>query len=100
MTETVGMVFDRIEAQQALALTVGPEANSLGFLQMVYRCSSLPLHTRMRAAMAALKHEVPALGVSFVVNDADIATRLDRAIARTQQMKLLEASGAKIIDAS
>jgi hypothetical protein len=32
--------------------------------------------------MAALKHEVPTLGVSIVVNDADIATRLDRAIAR------------------
>ena len=36
----------------------------------------------MRAAISALKHEVPSLGISVVVNDDDIATRLDRALAR------------------
>jgi hypothetical protein len=40
--------------------------------------------------MAALKHEVPTLGVSIVVNDADIAARLDKAIARSQSIKQIE----------
>src|SRR5262249_2322876 len=61
---------------------IGPNEISLDLLRAVYRSNHLPLHTRMRAAMAALKHEVPTLGVSIVVNDADIAARLDRAIAR------------------
>ena len=99
MTETVGMVFDRIEAQQALALSVGPEANSLDFLQMVYRNSSLPLATRMRAAIYCLPFETPKLLATAIVNEGSFAEILDRRIARIQQMKLLEASGAKIIDA-
>jgi hypothetical protein len=88
MVETVGMVFDRIEAQQALALTVGPEANSLDFLQLVYRNGSLPLTTRMRAAIAALPFEAPKLAVTAVVSEDDFATLLDQ---RIERMKLLEA---------
>jgi len=77
------------------AIDIGPDGNSLDLLQAVYRSTAIALHTRMRAAMAALKHEVPALGVSFVVNDADIAARLDKALERTaiaqQNGKLIEA---------
>jgi hypothetical protein len=61
---------------------IGPNDLSIDLLRAVYRSNHLPLTTRMRAAISALKHEVPALGVQFVVNDSDIATRLDRAIAR------------------
>jgi len=61
---------------------IGPNDISLDLLRAVYRNNQLPLTTRMRAAISALKHEVPALGVQLVVNDSDIATRLDRAIAR------------------
>ena len=104
MVETVHAVLDRLEMEQNAALTLHPGGNSLEFLQLVYRNPSLPLTTRMRAAMAALKHEVPTLGVSFVVNDADIADRLDRAIVRSQQMKLIEAkpeaSGGPLIEAA
>jgi len=61
---------------------IGPNGLSLDLLRAVYRNNQLPLTTRMRAAISALKHEVPTLGISVVVNDDAIATRLDRALAR------------------
>ena len=54
----------------------------------------------MRAAISALKHEVPSLGISVVVNDDDIATRLDRALARiaaTNNSPNNHANGAEVI---
>ena len=73
-------------------IEIGPNGTSLDLLQAVYRDPSIPLPTRLRAAMASLKHEHPSLGVSVVVNDLDIASRLDRAIERTNRMKLIEAT--------
>src|SRR5262249_42082756 len=61
---------------------IGPNDLSIDLLRAVYRNNQLPLSTRMRAAISALKHEVPSLGISVVVGDEDIATKLDRAIAR------------------
>jgi len=83
-------VLDRIETRQAHHhkrldvenVEIGPTDLSIDLLRAVYRANHLPLTTRMRAAISALKHEVPTLGISVVVNDDDIATRLDRAIAR------------------
>ena len=65
-------------------------ANSLDFLQAVYRNPTLPLSTRMRAAQAALVHEVPRLAVTAVVtNQDDFATRLDRCIERARETRML-----------
>src|SRR5215467_13078731 len=69
-------------------------AISLDLLQAVYRCNELPLHTRMRAAMATLPHEVPRLAVTAQVSDQDFATLLDQRIARYENMKLLDAKPA------
>jgi hypothetical protein len=79
------------------ALEVAPNATSLELLQAVYRSPSLPLATRMRAAMAALQFEHPKLGVSVNINGEDIAERLDRAIARTNGLKVIEQP--KVIEA-
>jgi hypothetical protein len=92
MVETIGMVLDRIETKQKLIdnVEVGPNDLSIDLLRKVYRANHLPLHTRMRAAISALKHEVPSLGISVVVSETDIAARLDRAIARANGTKLIE----------
>jgi len=90
MAETIGGVLDRMETthqrqvnrMNAENVEIGPTDLSIDLLRAVYRANHLPLTTRMRAAISALKHEVPTLGISVVVNDDDIATRLDRAIAR------------------
>jgi len=90
MAETIHGVLDRIEIRQGPNPTrlqtenvkIGPNDLSIDLLRAVYRANHLPLTTRMRAAISALKHEVPTLGISVVVNDDDIATRLDRALAR------------------
>src|SRR6516165_8098783 len=71
-------------------IEIGPNDISIDLLRAVYRANHLPLHTRMRAAMAALKHEVPALIATAVVNEGSFAEILDRRIARLNEMKLLE----------
>jgi len=73
------------------AIEIAPNANSLDLLQAVYRNNDLPLHTRMRAAMAALKHEVPALLASAIINESSFAELLERRLKRLDEMKLIEA---------
>src|SRR6516164_5268672 len=88
----------------AEAIDIGPDGNSLDLLQAVYRSIELPLHTRMRAAMAALKHEVPALAVQALITEQDIATVLDRRIANYERLererKLIEHNGSKTLEQS
>jgi hypothetical protein len=84
----IAEVLNRIEAEQAP--TLGPEANSLDFLQACYRNPTLPLSTRMRAAGLALPFELPKLAVTAVLsNQEDFATILDRRIARAREMRQL-----------
>jgi hypothetical protein len=80
------------------AIDIGPNGTSLDLLQAVYRSNDLPLHTRMRAAISALPHEVPRLAVQALITEQDIATVLDRRIAHYQQLELAN-NGAKLIDA-
>jgi hypothetical protein len=59
----------------------------------------LPLLTRVRVAIACLPFETPKLLATAIVDERDFATLLDQRLKRLEEMKLLEASGAKIIDA-
>jgi hypothetical protein len=79
-------------------IEIPPDGISLDLLRAVYRSNHLPLTVRLRAAVAALPHEVPRLGVSFVVNDNDIAALLDQRLKRIAETKLMEAkpTGGKV----
>jgi hypothetical protein len=66
------------------------EESALAFLQACYRNPSLNLTTRARIAIACLPFESPKLAVVAQITESDIATVLDRRIARYQQMRLLE----------
>jgi hypothetical protein len=65
---------------------------SLDFLQAVYLNETLPLNTRMRAAIEAAPYEHPKLTAIAVghLTAQDFATRLDRALERSDRAKLIE----------
>ena len=72
-------LFDERKQQE---IEIPADGISLDLLRAVYRNSSLALTTRMRAAIAALPHEVPKLAVTEVVSEQDFATVLDRSVNR------------------
>ena len=94
MMETIGTVLDRIEAQQAMSLQLKPDPISLDLLQAVYRNNQLPLTVRLRAAIAALPHEVPKLIAQAILNEQSYAELLDRRLERMKEVeqKLIEAT--------
>jgi hypothetical protein len=100
MTETIGMVLDRIEAQQANAVQLRPEANSLDFLRAVYRNPSIPLPVRIRCAVACLPHEVPRLAVTALVNEQSFAEVLERRMRRMAEMERKPQTQTQMIEAS
>jgi len=71
-------------------------SSSLDFLQKVYRNTTMPLHTRMRAAIAALPFEAPKLAVTAVLpDDGRFAEQLEKALARSGQILELRANGSQ-----
>ena len=66
-------------------IEIGPNGTSLDLLQAIYRNPSMPLHTRMRAAMSCLPHEHPKLGITFQASETDFANLLDAGIARIKR---------------
>ena len=74
--------------------------NAHALLKAVYQNPEVPLSVRMRAAMACLPFETPKLAVTAQITEQDFATLLDRRLKRLEEMKLIEANGAKVIDAS
>jgi hypothetical protein len=86
MSETVGMVLDRIEQKISTALPLRPVANSLDFLRAVYRDPTINLQIRIRCAIACLPFELPKLAVTAVVNEQNFAELLDRRLKRIAEI--------------
>jgi hypothetical protein len=70
----------------SLELDIPSGANALEVLQAIYRSSDMPLHTRMRAAIAAIPFESPKLAVLATVGADDFGAMLDRAVARSRRV--------------
>jgi hypothetical protein len=65
----------------------------LELLQAVYRNAQQPLSARMRAAALAIPFEAPKLAVTAYVAEDNFAERLERALARSQNGRLIEHRG-------
>jgi hypothetical protein len=79
-------------------IEVGPDARALDILVAIYRSPRMPLHTRMRAAVAALPYESPKLAVTAVVEGKDFASLLEARLKRGQSM-LAKAGPGPMIEA-
>ena len=71
-------------------IEIPPDGISLDLLRAVYRNSAIPLSVRMRAAIAALPHEVPRLMVSAQVTENNFAELLDRRLRKMEEAKPIE----------
>jgi hypothetical protein len=59
-------------------IDVGPDAKAHDVLVAIYRNPQMPLHTRMRAAIAAIPFESPKLIATAIVNEKSFAAILER----------------------
>ena len=100
MSETIGAVLDRIEAQRPHTelIELAPGETSPSFLQKVYRDLSQPLSVRLRAAIEALPFETPKLSAMAVghLSGQDFASRLERAIERSGKGRELQIESSAI----
>jgi hypothetical protein len=92
MSERIVAVLNQIDAQQQ-PQSVPEDISALTLLQMVYRGAVKVSAQQMRAAIESLPYENPRLSaVAFAsMNERDFALRLERAIARSDRAKLIEA---------
>jgi hypothetical protein len=63
------------------------QANSLEFLQTVYRNPEVNLHIRIRCAMACLQYEHPRLAVTAMVSEQSFAEVLERRLKKLRDME-------------
>ena len=77
------------------SITLPPGANSLEFLQAIYRSATQPMARRLKAASIAIQYESPKLAVTAVLDSHDsFAVQLEAAIARSR--KVLELHAAEL----
>jgi hypothetical protein len=77
------------------SITLPPGANSLEFLQAIYRSPDQPMARRLKAASIAIQYESPKLAVTAVLDSSDsFAVQLEGAIARSR--KVLELHAAEL----
>jgi hypothetical protein len=90
------MFANLFEDKKPQEIEIPTNGISLDLLRAVYRNTSLPLPTRMRAAIAALPFEVPKLAVTAVVSEQDFATLLDQRLKRMEAMRADEAKAQPV----
>jgi hypothetical protein len=66
------------------------EPSPLDFLKAVYLNDGLPLSVRMRAVIEAAPYFHPKLSATATITVEDFATRLERAIIRSSNARLIE----------
>ena len=93
MEDLVDLQAVRTSDDDREIIDLAPGETSLNFLQKIYRNPAQPMSRRLRAAMAALPHEHPKLGIIATanLNGETFAAMLDKAIERSgTAMKQIE----------
>jgi hypothetical protein len=78
--------LNSVEQEKPRGIEIGPNGMSIDLLRAVYRSASIPLPVRLRAAIAALPHEVPRLAVTALVNEQSFAELLERRLKKMEAM--------------
>jgi hypothetical protein len=78
--------LNTVPQEKPREIDIGSNGMSIDLLRAVYRSASIPLPVRLRAAIAALPHEVPRLQVSALVSEESFAEILERRLKKLDAM--------------
>jgi hypothetical protein len=79
--------------------TAGTLQDALDYLRSVYLDPLEPTSVRMRAASIAIEYERPRLAVTALVDGQDFASRLQRALDRSDRVRNGEVPTNRMIEA-
>jgi hypothetical protein len=77
-------------------IEIPPNGTSLDLLQAIYRNPAMPLHIRVRCAMASLPFERPKLMAVAQVNEQNFAELPERRLNKIDEARLIEAKPRRI----
>jgi hypothetical protein len=86
----------RLDELNGEGLTVPEGASPVDFMMAVYRDIRQPMERRLRAARECAPYVHPKLSASAVLIGNDFASKLERAVKRSE--KVLELEATKIIE--
>jgi hypothetical protein len=86
----------RLDELNGEGLVVAADATPVDFLMAIFRSPQQPMSRRLRAAEAAAPYCHPKLAVTALVEGADFATALDRAVKRSDAARIKTIDAVKV----
>jgi hypothetical protein len=90
--QSIGATLHQLSQIDGEGLEVPANASPIDFLCAVYRDPRQPMHRRLKAATEAAPYIHPKLSASAVLIGDDFASKLERAVKRSEKVLELEAT--------
>jgi len=89
--QSIGATLHQLSQIDGEGLEVPADASPIDFLCAIFRDPRQPMHRRLKAAIEAAPFCHPSLKATAVILGGDFASKLEKAIKRSDQCRLIEA---------